>query len=67
MPASRPSSLTAEEEARAAELEAQIIAEERAAETAQRRTRERQQRAAEPAPVVRSSAPLAARAADEYA
>jgi hypothetical protein len=60
-------SLTAAEEARAAELEAQIVAEERAAETAQRRVRERDRRAADHEPVVRGSLPLGVRAADEYA
>lgn len=62
-----PSSLTSEEEARAAEIEAQIVAEERAAEQATRRTRDRDR---EPVHVVsraKSSAPLSVRAADEYA
>ena len=67
-PTTRPVSLTAEEEARAAELEAKILDEERAAETAQRRSRERDRKAVadrESAP--RAAVPLAVRAADEYA
>jgi hypothetical protein len=58
----RPGSLTPEEEARAAELEAAIVAEERQAEAARR---SRAQRTA-PDAVVRSS-PLAVAAANEYA
>ena len=62
-----PTSLTADEEARAAELEAKIVAEEQLAEDALRRTRDR----AREAPVVvartREAVPLAVRAADEYA
>ncbi len=58
----RSASLTPEEEARAAQLEAAIVAEERQAENARRG---RTQRAA-PEPVVRSSSPLAAAAAHEY-
>jgi hypothetical protein len=65
-PAPRPTSLTAEEEARAAELEAQIVAEERQAEQAQKRSRDRQ-RAGEREAVVRSSVPLSVREAEEYA
>lgn len=42
-PATRPVSLTDDEVARAAELEAAIVATERAAEVAQRRTRTRRQ------------------------
>ncbi len=67
-PMTRPVSLTAEEEARAAELEAKILDEERAAETAQRKTRERDRKAAadrEQAP--RAAVPLTVRAAEEYA
>jgi hypothetical protein len=64
---SRPASLTADEEARAAELEAQIVAEEKAAEETQRRARERQQRATEREPAVRTTVPLAVREAEEYA
>lgn len=58
----RPASLTPEEEARAAQLEAAIVAEERQAEEARRG---RTQRAPEAA--VRSTSPLAAAAANEYA
>jgi len=66
---SRPLALTPEEEARAAELEAKIVAEERAAAEAQRRSRDRGRRTAESAsePSLRASAlPLSVRAADEY-
>jgi hypothetical protein len=66
VPAPRPTSLTAEEEARAAELEAQIVAEERQAEQAQKRTRDRQ-RGGEREAAVRSSVPLSVREAEEYA
>jgi hypothetical protein len=66
-PGARPTSLTAEEEARAAELEAQLVAEERQAEQAQQRVRERQRAAADRDPAVRSSVPLAVREAEEYA
>jgi hypothetical protein len=66
----RPSrGITREEEARAAELEAAILAEEKTAEEA-RRTRERARRpSAESAVggVSYSSVPLSVRAADEYA
>jgi len=58
-----PASLTADEEARAAELEARIVAEERAAEEAQRRARARG-RGVEGG---RSAEPLGVRAAAEYA
>jgi hypothetical protein len=64
--APRPTTLTPEEEARAAELEAQLVAEERQAEQAQKRARDRQ-RAADRDPVARSSVPLAVREAEEYA
>lgn len=64
-PTVKPAGLTADEEARAAQLEAQIMAEERATETRGRRDRERARRApAEPA--VRSGT-IASRAAAEYA
>ena len=56
-------SLTADEEARAAELEARILAEERAAAEAQRRNRARG-RTIEGG---RSAEPLGVRAAAEYA
>jgi hypothetical protein len=61
-PAPRPASLTPEEEARAAELEAAIVAEERQADNARR---QRAQRTGTETPV-RSSSPLAAAAANEY-
>jgi hypothetical protein len=60
--AQRPASLTPEEEARAAELEAAILAEERQAETGRRN---RAQRGAVE-PVIRTST-LAVAAANEYA
>jgi hypothetical protein len=63
----RPGGLTREEEARAAEIEAGILAEERAAQQATRRTRDRD-RFGDAAPSrSRELAPLAVRAADEYA
>ena len=58
-----PGSVTAEEEARAAELEAAILAEERAAEQA-RRGPDRSRRT--PEGTIYSSVPLATRAAEEY-
>jgi hypothetical protein len=58
-----PTSITPEEEARAAELEAQIVAEEQAA-TEARNARARGRRA--DAEVVVSSGAIAARASDEY-
>lgn len=66
-PAPRPANLTAEEEARAAELEAQILADEQAAaQTAARRTRERFRRESSE-PVARAGAgSLAVRAGEEY-
>jgi hypothetical protein len=60
-PTVRPATLTDEEEARAAQLEAQIVAEEKAAETASKRARR-----AAPEPVVRSGT-IASRAQAEYA
>ena len=63
-PPVRPATLTAEEEARAAQLEAQIVAEEKTAETAARRDRDRARRGA-PEPVVRSGT-IASRAQAEY-
>jgi hypothetical protein len=62
IPTLRPTTLTADEEARAAELEAQIVAAEKAAESAQRRTRTR--RDSGEAPVLGGS--IAMRAAQEY-
>jgi hypothetical protein len=59
----RSASLTPEEEARAAQLEAAIVAQERQAEEGRR---SRAQRAA-PEPIARSSSPLAVAAANEYA
>ena len=65
-PATPPStSLTAAEEARAAELEAQIVAEERAAETANR-SRERGRRQVEAEGRARPGS-IAVRASEEYA
>ena len=61
--AARPGSLTPEEEARAAELEAAIVAEERQAAEVRRN---RVQRSSTEAPV-RASSPLAVAAANEYA
>jgi hypothetical protein len=62
-----PGSVTREEELRAAELEAAILAEQTAAE-ASRRTRERARRPTADAVggVSYSSVPLSVRAADEY-
>lgn len=67
-PASRPSQgLSAAEEARAAELESQIVAQERASTQSVERSRERS-RAADLAPAGRRGmSPLAVRAAEEYA
>ena len=65
--APRPTTLTPEEEARAAELEAQIVSEERQAEQAQRQARDRQQRAVDRDPVARNAVPLSVREAEEYA
>jgi hypothetical protein len=60
--------LSAAEEARAAELESEIVAEERAADAGRNRTRERT-KVIEPARAGRSGGQglLAARAAEEYA
>jgi hypothetical protein len=63
----RPSGLSREEEARAAEIEAQIVAEERAAEQATRRSRDRGREPEHVTTRLRSAAPLSVRAADEYA
>jgi hypothetical protein len=59
--------VTPDEEARAAELEAQILAEERAAEQAQRRSRDRSRSTDLGVPRTRDAAPLAVRASAEYA
>jgi hypothetical protein len=61
-PEVRPTGLTPQEEARAAELEASIVAEERQAEEQTRRTR-----AARATPTPRASSTLEVAAADEYA
>lgn len=65
--APRPATLTPEEEARAATLEAAIVAEERQAEErqAEEGRRSRAQRSA-PVATVRASTPLATAAANEY-
>jgi hypothetical protein len=63
MVSQRPASLTPEEEARAAQLEAAIVAQERQAEEGRK---SRAQRSA-PEPAVRPSSPLAVAAANEYA
>ena len=60
----RPDELTAAEEARAAQLEAAIVAEERQAEASKRRAQAA--RSVDPA-VVRSPTTLSVSAADEYA
>jgi hypothetical protein len=62
----RPVGLSREEEARAAEIEAQIMAEERAAEQATRRSRDRG-REEHVITRLKNAAPLSVRAADEYA
>jgi hypothetical protein len=63
----RPGGLTREEEARAAEIEAALLAEERAAQQATRRTRDRDRLGEPTGSRGRDLAPLAVRAADEYA
>ena len=63
-PARPAGSVTHEEEARAAELEAAFLAEEKVAEDA-RRARERGKRSVEGGAIY-SSSPLATRAAEEY-
>ena len=64
--APRPATLTPQEEARAAELEAQIVAEEKAA-TAATAAATRGRRAASETPVAAPRGSLAVKAADEYA
>ena len=59
-----PDSLTADEEARAAELEAAIVAEERQAEDSRRRFRT--SRSSEPAAAPRPASSLDVAAAEEY-
>jgi hypothetical protein len=68
-PANPPSTLTEAEEERAAEIEAGIVEQERAADSARRRGRERSQAASEPdlATRGRPRGSLAVRYADEYA
>ena len=64
--AARPAgSVTPDEEARAAELEAQILAEEKAADEA-RKSRDRRDRTTPETATIYSSVPLAERAAQEY-
>ncbi len=66
-PTPRPATLTADEERRAAELEAAIVAEERAADDARRRGTDRGKRPATVDTGTRPAASLAVRAAEEYA
>jgi hypothetical protein len=66
-PARRPGGLTREEESRAAEIEAAIVAEERAAQQATRRTRDRDRGGEAAVSRGRELAPLSVRAANEYA
>ena len=63
----RPGFLTPDEEARAAELEARILAEERSAAETQRRSRDRARSADLAGPRTRDATPLSVRAAGEYA
>ena len=65
--APRPTTLTDEEERRAAELESQIVAEEKSAEDARRRGVDRAKRPATAETDPRTSTSLAVRAAEEYA
>lgn len=62
----RPPTLTAEEEARAAAIEAQIVADEKAAEEAARRSRTRARRGTDAEPEARGGS-IAVRASQEYA
>ncbi|MDH4142667.1 MAG: hypothetical protein OEV61_08645 [Chloroflexota bacterium] len=64
--APRPATLTPEEEARAAALEAQIVADEKSAEEANQRTRTRARRSVGVEPGVRTGS-IAVRASEEYA
>jgi hypothetical protein len=64
--ASRPPSLTDQEEARAAELEAQILVEERAADESRRRSTERRRGGSAPVEVAPRGT-LSMTAAEEYA
>jgi hypothetical protein len=65
--APRPASLTDEEERRAAELEAQIVDEERSAEDARKRGIDRTRRPVTDEAGARPASTLAVRAAEEYA
>jgi hypothetical protein len=65
--APRPTTLTDEEERRAAELEAQIVAEEKSAEATRRRGADRASRPVSDETGARASSSLAVRAAEEYA
>lgn len=66
-PARRPDSLTDTELARAEELEAQLVAEERAADDARRRTRGRARVEDDLPRTRREASVIGARAAEEYA
>ena len=66
-PAPRPATLTDDEERRAAELEAQIVAEERSAEDVRKRGADRSRRPASDETGAGPSSTLAVRAAEEYA
>ena len=66
-PVAPAGAVTPDEEARAAQLEAQIVAEERAAEQAQRRSRDRSRTTELVGPRTRDATPLAVRASAEYA
>jgi hypothetical protein len=66
-PTRRPDSVTPEEEARAAELEAAILAEEKAAENIRRRSNADRRERAPSEGTIYSSSSLATRAAEEYA
>ncbi len=65
--APRPASLTDEEERRAAELEAQIVADERSAEDTRKRGTDRTRRPDADEAGTRPSSSLAVRASEEYA
>jgi len=66
-PTRRPDAVTPEEEARAAELEAAILAEEKAADNARRRTNADRRDRTPVEGTVYSSSSLATRASEEYA
>ena len=67
VPTRRPDSVTPEEEARAAELEAAILAEEKSAEDARRRSATDRRGRAPVEGTVYTSSSLATRASEEYA